>query len=468
MRFKKIAAMVVAVLSCFAFFAGCVDEEDDFMGGDIVDKADLLVWTVDPLVGDYKKVLNLDPTNVNAKMTKDIISKFEKDNDIKVVLKNKGWGVDLNKELTLAIGGNTMPDITVGEQFVKSYVVNNHFAPLDFDETLKNDILPQLTGLGTGTDGKLYAAPVWAGSFALIINQDVLKNAKILDANGAVNAAWQAENPTLNPLEPKTWEELLAICKLLNAKSQGGMLLSATKKGGSWRALPFMRTAGGDFVNAKGEIYIENAENEKAFTMMRELVKTSPSGAIDLQDEMDIWKSYLLKDKAAYTIDSVDPLVAADNQGLSAKLRTAPLPTFETDGKNTNVAIGCGYYSIYEKTNKMDVAQKFIKYLMSKEVQIKIMETNLRIPTMRSTLNSTEVKNSDVYATLGDYISAYSDPECVFDGGLPSILTYPADVWAQFDTFSSDLLTTKKGVYADLKTILQTVQTQMRNKQLGK
>ncbi|GHU97918.1 sugar ABC transporter substrate-binding protein [Clostridia bacterium] len=470
---KKWILLALAALLCF-MLAACRSEDDFLNNNEDVDEDDLLVWTVDPIVGNYSARLKTDPGDKRALMTRDIVKKFQDDTGVSVVLKNVGWGLELQKQLRNAIATGTMPDVTVGEQYINVMQQNGHFAPLDLGDDLLNKLSPQLKAQGS-YDGKLYSAAVSTGSFSLTVNKKVLRDNGILTAQNAVDPTWQAAHSGVNPLAPVYWDDLLTICQELKTKMSasggGGILLSNTTEGSSWRALAYMATAGGGFLDAKGDVKLDTAENAEAFAMMRELVKTAPANSIDAATENAMWDDYLFKNKAAYTVEGIDAIVmAASKSGVDKNdYIAAELPMFKSQNKKANVLVGSGYYSIAATSTKKGSALKFVKFLLSDFVQLKMATVDMRIPSMTNVIQSDELKNSEVYPTLSVFMKPFTDLSY-------TVQTYPAfednasEVWEKWDVFTGALLKPEDktaGTYKPLTAIVNKAQADMYGKQHG-
>ena len=456
--FKKYFVMLLTVLAVLTAAVGCGGElggeEDDIPVG----ATKLVVWTVAPLVADYKNILRGDATNKQALFTKSVVESFEAANEnVSLVLRNKGWGDALNKELGLAISGNTMPDITVGEQYVPVYVANNHFEELNLGQELIDDLLPQAKGTGM-KDGKLYAAPVWSGSFGLSINKKVLRESKILGENDV--PAQKYTNLGINPLNPNTWEDLLLVSQDIRAyytdtaqgndENKGAMLLSNTVEGSAWRALAYMRTAGGDFVNENGVINMDTPENAKAFQMMRDLNATAPKGAINAANEDAIWELFF-NSKAAYIVDGIDTITRTVNYNFEeGDVISVALPTFQQNGVKSNVLVGSGYYSISKTSKNKELALKFIKHLLSENVQLGMLQEDMRVPARVSVLEGDAIKQLSNYAKMTPYLIPFTDSEYSFNGAIPSFIDNPVQIWEKWVSFSKKLLTTTDNLSAIL------------------
>ena len=481
MKLKKLFSTAIAIVMCVGLFSACSIpdefEDEQYTGAD----NELLVWSVDPLVGNYQTVLATNPNDPDALLTKSVVEGFqaatvstEYPQGVRVVIQNHGWGTDLSQALDTAIGSGTMPDITVGEQFVKTYINNNHFLPIELDDAIVSDFVDEAQSvIYKGED--IYAVPFLTGSFVLNINKAALADFGILNEDYTVNQTWQSAHPDWNPLAPDTWEELLGICQYIyglngqevNGKTLngvGGMLMNATEEDSSWRALVFMRTAGGDIGTSDGTVTMDTPQNMKAFQMMRDFVATAPARSINSSTTNEMWNTFWFNDRVAYTIDGNDILTNAEVLGRRDDFTVAEIPTYEENGVRANVMVGTGYYSISNQTEKYDLCIKFLEYILQPEIQRDFMEGTNRLSARESVLNSQETTQLSNYADLQVFMKPFQDETYQFEGGLPTFDNRPADVWDQWNTFAADLLRTNK----DLTGIVRTAQSEMSRAASGR
>ncbi len=464
----KIWKKLFSIFACLVLITGVIAACGEELGGDDDDipsgNIRLVVWTVAPLIADYKNILKVNPKDKQSLFTETVVKGFEEENPgVSLTLRNKGWGDALNRELVLAIAGNTMPDVTVGEQYVPVYVDNDHFEALDLGQDIIDDLLSQTKSVAM-KGGKVYAAPVWTGSFGLTINKVVLREAGVLGANDV--PAQKYTDAGIDPLAPTTWEDLLTICQDIRTyfttrvpadEYKGGILMSATGEGSAWRALPFMRSAYGEMVDENGVVEMDTPENLKAFEMMRELSKTSPSGSLSSINEDAIWELFF-NSKAAYIVDGIDTITRVTNYAFEeGDVISVEIPTFEEDGVKANCLVGTGYYSISKNSTKKDIALKFIKYLLSDSVQLGMMREDMRVPTRLSILNGSEIKTLANYDAMQPYLIPFTDESYNFNGAIPAFLDNPVQIWEKWNAFIKRVLSNE----GSLQTLLTNAHSDM-------
>ncbi|MGN1098923.1 MAG: hypothetical protein ACI4S9_01130, partial [Christensenellales bacterium] len=157
---KKVLVLFV-VLSLIFGFVGCTgntpggietDEEGNVTGT-------IKIWggsapfhenyALGSVAGD-----NYDPDCYTSnELIKRIKEKYPK---LNVVIENKGSSTTLNTALRNAKISNNMPDIVVGEQFIKSQIELDYYVPLEIPEETYKAIPEYLWEQSKGADGKQY------------------------------------------------------------------------------------------------------------------------------------------------------------------------------------------------------------------------------------------------------------------------------------------------------------------------
>ena len=475
---KKIAIFLLSLFLCFPAVACGPLDRPQTEGG----RTPITIWTVAPLIYNWETVLRNKPNDPQAKFTQWFVENFEKDYpQYELELIRSNWGDGLNEDLMRAIGGGTLPDVVVGEQYVRTYVINQHFEAVDIGDV---EIIESAKAVGQ-MDGKWYAVPAWTGSLSLCVNKYVLRESGVIDMRTdepteeflSAMAAAGRNRDTIDPLAPATWEDLLAICRFIknyyNTEDQtdnsdcGGILMCNAKEGSSWRALGVMRTAGGeigvdDHAVLNKDPYRE--PNLKAFEMMRELAKTAPSRTLQGVIGDDLWNKFL-NGYAAYIFDGTD-IPSKTYSGAYPNIEPedlvcSELPVFEEDGKKSNVMVGTGYYSVTKTSKNKEGATAFIRYLLRDDVQIKLMETDMRIPVVQDVFDSDELKALDNYDVLQSYMAPFADSEYKFDGGIPSWslqTAKPSTIWEAWDTMIDEILVGTGNIATAVATAQQAME----------
>ncbi len=427
------ALLILPLAGCNGIFDDYWEDEDPIPAGG----TNLVVWAHNPLVYNYKTILRSNPGDAAANLTKRIIDDFkEVYPDVRVDLSNHGWAQTLNSNMLMAMQSATPVGVLYGETYIQSNINKDYLAELDTGYYAQR--IPATTLSYAQRDGKTYGVPVITGSFALIINKEVLKEAGILDASYAPSAAWAGKQP----LAPQTFEDLLEICEAIKSyyvgkgvNDKGGMLLTASPDDSPWRALAVMRAAGGDLLNQGGGFDLTSPANKKAFAMLRALVKTSPDRSIYDLETNDQFARFN-RNEAAYLIDGIDPITRSVGMPSENKIVTAEIPVFSGAEKKSNVVVGTVYYSVAKRSEKKDIAEAFIKHLLKPEYQKEYLKTQLRIPTVTAVLESADITAAEYsYSLMQNFLKPFQDESYDFRGGIPSFDKNTGNIWSKWETF---------------------------------
>ena len=319
-----------------------------------------------------------DATN---KVEKQLVEKFNKTSDVKVVLDTIP-GADYQKKLQTIINTPQAPDVFFnwGGGSIKPFVKAGLLMPLDdFIEKnpdLENKFLPSVFNNAV-VDGKPYGVPMRGTQPVLLFH-----NKKVLDEAG------------VKP--PKTWDELLDAVSALKAKgvtpiALGGGDIWPTQM---WFQYLYDRVAGPElFAKAIGgdKSAWESPDSKKALNMIRELVDAGAFG-----------KNY---DSVKYTNAGSVQLVASGKAGFelmgswyySQQLTDHPdfagkslgytaFPTISGGkGDPKNVAGNTNnYYSVMKKTKHPEAVAEFLKLMYSDD----FVKAQLDIGNLPTTTNT--------------------------------------------------------------------------------
>jgi multiple sugar transport system substrate-binding protein len=237
--------------------------------------------------------------------------------------------------------------------------------------------------------GQVRAIPDDAQSMVIYYNPEIFKAAG-LDPNKP----------------PKTWEEFREYAKkMTNGKDQWGFGMVANKSASLIsRYFPILWSFGGDIFDAKmTKCTLDSPESIQAFKYFVELYTkdgvTPPApnemSAQDVRTFMAQKKIGMLIG-SGFTISIVDAL----NPNLKARevLRVAPLPV----GKKNVTFAQIDFWGISRSTKIKAAAWDWIKYLTSKDVQIKFFKDN-GVTSARNDVGESDLIKNDKF---GGVISA--------------------------------------------------------------
>ncbi len=487
---KKILTLMLCVFMAVASLSvtGCNKKGEE-------GQTELNVWVVAPLIYNYKNALKLNPRDKQALLTKEITETFEAANpDIKINYLNKGWGDSLNEALMTGLNnkGDAAPDIVVGEQYVKTFIDNGNFSALDLGD-IKEDIVDQAKDYMI-KDGKVYAVPITTGTYGLNINLAMLRECQIIDENNAVIPEWRTEvakyinkvngmneNYTcstaeeINPLAPVYFEDVLAISLFArdfydgkvfvnnitysgnDGASKGGMIITETATDSPWQNLAYMRNAGGDYVDATGKVALDTPENLLAYQMIRDLYSVAgTSGRVGSAADFNV---QFFNNYGIYAIQGAELVSRAYNSSTIdvEDILLTYLPMFSAKKIHSNTMVGSVFMSVNaNKAKNLEKSTRFIKYLLSEEVQYKFMEMDGRIPVRKSMLSSETIKTKSNYNVLQPLLKTYT--EWQFNGMLYGFANNASHIWESYHTFVNSLF----AIETDLAQALKDADGQMQ------
>ena len=353
--------------------------------------------------------------------------------NIKLNFIEHGWGEALFEQQQLMVRsymqGNKMDvDIMIGETYMGYFTKANVFTRLD--ATKVTDVI-EGSYADMMLDGNMYGVPMCTGIMGLQYNTQILTEVGIAEED------W----------EPTTWAELLENCKKVseyakaNNKDYGGIMLNnVSGMSSAFRAVPFMRQAGGDFVDADGNLTLNTAENKETFTYLRNLAKYAYEDGLTTDTEDALQYNFITKGRAAYMIEGQWSMAGAPDYIKSAKLPVKD----ESVTVIGNIVMGNVLFGITQGSENKEAALAFLEYLTSEEVQMWFYELDGRLPINKTVLSSSQVR--EVYPNINPYIDILI--EGGFEGGLAGFVKNSSDIWNKWGTFYKKVLTTNDDISA--------------------
>lgn len=305
-----------------------------------------------------------------AKVIREIVSEFEKQNNCKVEISELSWN-DGKTKLILAFNSRTAPDVLeLGSDWIAQFSsaeVLEPLSPIEF-ETQKYFEYSLQPGK---FKNQLYAIPWILGTRVLFCNLDLMEKSGI-------------KSP------PKTLYELLDFSRKINDDGFGfGFGANGTDPHRLYKKiLPLIWTFGGEIVDSNGNIKIDNPETIKAFEFYFQL---SRSGIIETQKQIDL---LFVQSKVAFCFSGewlLDMITQANSQ---LKFTTSLLP-----GLNGSVGIsfaGGEYLAINKNTKQKELAKKLVKFLLLEKNVVKLCK---EIPSAGFPADTNAIKNTEIYKT---------------------------------------------------------------------
>ena len=446
---KKIFSVVLSAILALALgaasLAGCSGrtetsrEPGEIIGGDVPDTDIVLrVEAASPLRYNYQALLRNEEEGsslyMQAEFTQALVEGF-KDLYPNITLQfiDDGWGASLWQQQQLYIrdwqqGQTPQIDLLIGETYMGYMAENGVFAALDstkFEDVVEIAYSDMVVENSDGSSS-LYGVPMDTGILGLQYNTEILREA------GIPEEQW----------EPATWSELLNNCRIVakyaeeHGKDYTGIIMNALRSESSAiRALPFMRAAGGDFLDESGNFNLSSEENIEAFTFLRSLAQYTDTNILQETNEDNVQRAFT-EGGAAYFVEGQWTMVGADDA-----IRSCELPTTD-DGGVGNCFNGNYLYGVASWSENKEAAQAFLEYLTSEEMQLLIYEKTGRLPINENVLNGDEVLT--IYPTINSYI--YALREGGFEGGIPCIEQNSQTVWELWGSFYNNVLTTDTSI----------------------
>ena len=291
-----------------------------------------------------------------------IIPMFEAANpDIKVeAVRQSG---DFNQMIVAALGTGVVPDVArVDITKTSAYAKLGGIVPMDGFEgfaALKDAVMagPLSTNLW---NGQYYGLPLNTNCKAAVVN---LEQMKALGFDGA----------------PATMEEFIAACK---EKAPGEYKLNVSGLG-DWDMYTYFWLFGGTLTDegfTKASGYLDSAESVASIQAIKQMHDDGVFTIRDVDGTPDAW-------------DGINSQYAMFFEGpwfpFKDGIVPALIPTY--NGKTASV-VGGENIVIFSGSTKQEAAFKFVQFMLSEEVQLKLLEVGV-IPTLKSCADSDAVKN---------------------------------------------------------------------------
>ncbi|MBR2968234.1 MAG: extracellular solute-binding protein [Clostridia bacterium] len=434
---KKILMLILCIAVVFSTVA-CGNNGGQSDGGNEENpnrQITLRIESAAPLRYNYPALLNSEEEGSmlynQALFSKKVVEGFKAlYPNINLQFIEHGWGDALYQKQQLEIqawvdGLGMSLDIMIGEPYMGFFAENGVFAELDaskFTHVIEGAYSDMKI------DGKLYGVPMCTGIMGLQYNTQILAEV------GIPEDEWV----------PQTWAELLENSKKVseyaekNGKEYSGIMMNnVAGMSCAFRALPFMRQAGGDIFDENGGLALNSEANKEAFTYLRSLAKYAYKEGLTTGSE-DYLQSYFVTGHAAYMVEGQWSMATAPDH-----IKAANLPKKEANSTvNGNVYCGNVLFGITEGSKNKAAAEAFLEYLTSAEVQNWFYELDGRLPINKNVLSSAEIK--EVYPNINPYIDALVAGG--FEGGLSGFTTNATDIWNKWGSFFKDVLTTEKDI----------------------
>ncbi len=317
-----------------------------------VEKSDLTIW------------VTYSPTEL--KVFKKIVEKFEKNNNVKVLIAQLPWQGHQTK-IKMSLIANSPPDIArIDIGFLPTLVSANVIQPLDnlLDKNIKDAMFDSVKKSAT-YNGKLYAVADQITTIALFYRKD-----------------WLRKN---NLFVPRTLEELAQVAKALSDQKNNrygiGLNLAI------WWLRPILGAFKADYYNDKlKKVTIDTPQFIEALKYVKYL--------IDQGIEGKAWKTGginpdvgFLNGRYAFIFSGPWNYERFKKAGIDFGITLIPAGPF---GNATS--LGGTFMCIFKDSKHKKLAAKFLNYLLSKKVQEFWMKQLKQIPVNRNVKPIDEVR----------------------------------------------------------------------------
>lgn len=266
-----------------------------------------------------------------------LISKFEIENNCKVKVSELSWGDGKSKLLT-AFSSGTAPDVLeLGSDWVAQFSSAGVLAEFTSEEAQ----IEQYIDFSTAPcywDNKIYALPWIVDTRVLFINNDLVKQAGLINGN------------------PINYDQLINFSDKVN-ELEGVYGFGATGSDQHRlykKIIPMFWTFGGDVLK-NGKPVINSSENVLALEKYAEL---SRYGMIETQRQLD---AAFVRGEIGYCISGGWLIEKIKNENTKLNYSVSLLPGISEE-KGFSFA-GGEYFAVNNKSNVIELSKKFINYI---------------------------------------------------------------------------------------------------------
>ncbi|AGB41686.1 ABC-type sugar transport system, periplasmic component [Halobacteroides halobius DSM 5150] len=348
---------------------------------------------------NQEKVLEMWTREVSAQVIKPAIKEFNtKNKNIEIQLTSIPQSNFADKFAT-ALASGSAPDIVSIDLVLVPYFssvnafkdITEKYNSLKF----KNQLVNNMVRLGK-YKGRQYALPFSSDVSALLYNKDHFREVGL-----------DPEKP------PKTWEELREYAKKLTTKEHYGYGFSGANGGAQmFTFMPYVWGNGGQILNnSKTKSIFNSPETREAFNLYKNLLenKVVPPGSVSYG-----W----VQAQGAFTSGKVS-MYPSGNFMVSLLNKKYPnldfgvalLPKSE-DGSHSSFA-GGELIAIPKNSDYPKAAWKFIKYALSKKVQVNYFAKNGTIPVRKDFFDNKYFEANPVYKVFTKALTVANTPKTI-------------------------------------------------------
>ena len=203
---------------------------------------------------------------------------------------------------------------------------------------------------------------------------------------------------------PKTWEELTAMTKAMQAKggAKWGIYLQPGKTGSWQTVLPFAWSNGASIADDKSYTF-DSPQMTEALAYYQSFFtqKLSPTDLPNGQLEPDFGKGAI-----GSFVSGPWEAALVDQQGAKGKYAVVPLPAKQS----STSFIGGSNIAVFKDAKNRDAAWKFVQWLSTPAVQVKWYQMAGDLPAVQSAWQDPALSGDKTLATFGEQLKSAKAP----------------------------------------------------------
>ncbi|MEN3043763.1 MAG: extracellular solute-binding protein [Candidatus Hydrothermales bacterium] len=307
----------------------------------------------------------------------EIVKEFTKSHNIKINVQRVPFEGMLEKILTSVIAGQN-PDISRLD-IAQVYLLAKKGILAELDTNYFVDILKDLYEAPLKSsyyNGKLYGIPDQVTCILLFYNKKLFAE-KGLDS--------------LKP--PSTWEEFLEYSKKLTDLKRG--IYGFGMRNTLWWDLPFFYTFGSEVFDKQGNpLFLDEAFKEALIFKRDIYLKHKVEGGAFLEGAVNPDMGFI---NEKYAMIFSGPWKIKSLKDINFPFGIALIPKGKA---GSFTALGGTQMVLFKNSKNKENAMKFLKYLISEEIQLKWAKTLGQIPVNKKVVSMIDLKENKIMETL--------------------------------------------------------------------
>ena len=335
-----------------------------------------------------------------------IVDSFEKKTNIKINVQRIPFN-GMEQKLLTALASRTNPDIArVDYAFVATLAMKKAAVPIDdsIADKLKNELV-KAAFYSNYLNGKFYGIPDQTNCLALFYNKEIFKNKGI-------------KSP------PSTWDEFIKIGQKITDEKKG--IYAFGMHNSLWWTFPFLYAYGAKFVSPDMKrCLLDSKEAIRGFSLKVDLYRK-------YHIEAGAWQSGAVPPEMGfqnkkYAMIFNGPWAVKTLKASGIDFGVSLIPS----GPNGSATTVGGTNMVILNDEKKDIAEKFLLYLTSPEVQAMWADKLFQIPVNKNAEKYMKNKSPIIkvfmeqmkYAVPRPPIPDYSEIEQIFNGEMALALS---------------------------------------------